>query len=300
MTNLADLAAIAPGREAAATAQRTESPNRPSSDRWPARLDLHFTRGAKRTGLISRHHGPLRIQKALYPEQDGLCHGIIIHPPGGIAAGDDLAINIDCEDSTAGLLTTPGAAKWYGAHDQRHATQKIVMSVAGALEWLPQEAIIFNRAHVESDIHIHLDGQASTIGWDALIFGRAASGETFQLGQFCQRLELTIGGQPVWQERLRLYGDDPLFRSPVGLGGHHAFTTVWAARPASRAWTAADLESLRTAAPRVAWTQVHAQLVLGRLVAEPFEMRRHSHQAWQQLRPMIWQRNASIPRIWNT
>src|SRR5688572_24226503 len=85
---------------------------------WKARLALGFSRLEGKTRLTRREHdGPLVVQKPLYPESSaqgsGPCHIIVVHPPGGAAGGDELAIALDAGEGAQALLTTPGAGKWY-------------------------------------------------------------------------------------------------------------------------------------------------------------------------------------------
>ena len=271
---------------------------------WQARLELNFslapTPELGKTRLHHKHIGPLRIQKALYPEGNALCHAIIVHPPGGIAAGDRLEVHVDCEANSHGLVTTPSAAKWYGSDSGAFASQQIDMALDGFFEWLPQETILFNRARVASDIHIRVSGQGAMIGWDHLIFGRQASGETFAEGSFKQTLRLDIEDRTVWLDRMVLEGNDPLFLSPIGLRGHFAFATVWAVLPDTKTWSEETLQVVRQEATGVAWTVLHPRVVVGRILAPAMEIKLLLQAAWASLRPLVVERRAVAPRLWAT
>ena len=275
--------------------------------RWQARLALDYRAQGSRTVVASTHEGPLRVLKPLYPENgagDGApCQSIVVHPPAGIAGGDALAIDVRVARDAHAQVTTPGAAKWYKSNG-RTATQDVVLRVAGTLEWLPQEAIVFDAADVASTLAVHVTATSRVIGWDIVALGRTAAGESFSRGRFRQTIRLTEDTprrqRLHWLERTHLAGSDPLLHSPIGLGGAPVFGCLWAWGPV---WTEAALEALRAqlgsdAAPL---TVLAPQLLLARTRGSTTQLVRTALEAtWRALRPQVLGRAARTPRIWAT
>jgi urease accessory protein len=271
--------------------------------RWHARLALDYRPQDGRSVVASSHAGPLRVLKPLYPEDAATCQSIIVHPPGGIAGGDALTIDVLVRSSAQAQITTPGAAKWYKAN-RRIATQDITLRVDGALEWLPQEAIVFDEAQVRSTLTLRVTSTARVIGWDIVALGRTAAGEAFRSGSFRQTIRLveaTADGDRLhWIERMRLDGDDPLLESPIGLAGAPVFGCLWAWGPA---WSENAVEALRAAMPADAppVTVLAPQLLVARTCgATTQHVRGGMMQLWQALRPLVLARAAVAPRIWAT
>ncbi len=271
-----------------------------------ATLDLGFRRDGDHSRLTRRmHFGPLRVQKALYPEGDATCHAIIVHPPGGVVGGDELRIRAEVEPRAQALLSTPGAAKWYRANG-KVSTQQIDLEVhaGGMLEWLPQETIFFNNADVRLDTTVRLAADARYLGCDILCFGRTAHGERFDQGRLRQRTRVLRDGQPLWLEQGTLEGGSTAMRSPLGLAGHTVCASLVAVGP--------PLGTERMAALREACLQAAAGngstgatqmkgLVMVRFLGDSSETARHVMlAAWRLLRPAMLEREAAELRIWNT
>ncbi len=279
-----------------------------------ATLSLGFGRDGDTTRLFRReHYGPLRVQKALYPEGSSVAHSIIVHPPGGVVGGDELRIDASVAAGAAAVISTPGAAKWYRANGHV-SRQQLTLSVAAdaALEWLPQETIFFNEADVQLDTTVDLQGNARFIGCDILCFGRTASGERFESGRIRQRLRIQRDGSPLWLEQGRLVGGSSQMQSPLGLAGHTVCANLVAVgAPPSSAQSSASssalMQALRERCMRVAdgrgrFGATHMKSVLlVRYLGDSSEVARQVMlAAWQLLRPALLMREATELRIWNT
>ncbi len=273
---------------------------------WHAELHLGFARAGERTVLReNRHRGPLRVQKALYPEGDAVCQAIVLHPPSGIAGGDQLAIAAEVGSGAHAQLTTPGAGKWYRSGGVE-ASQRIDFTVGegATLEWLPQETIVFDGAQARMETHVSLAADSRYIGWDILCLGRAASGERFEKGEISLFFRVDRDGRPIWLERGQVAGNDTMLDSPAGWAGHSVCGTLLCCFPELPQHAAALLEALRAIAPADAAQHgitVLPGVLIARYLGDNSEAARlWFAQLWIILRPACCSRPAIIPRIWNT
>jgi urease accessory protein len=265
----------------------------PLAPSWKAQLRLGFEQRKGRTVLAERRHdGPLVVQKALYPEGDAVCHAIVVHPPAGIAGGDELELTAGSAAGAHALLTTPGAGKWYRSAGP-WASQKLRFEVAGAMEWLPQESIVFDGAMARLETEVHLQGDARYLGWEILCLGRTGSGERFGKGEIRLSTQLYRDGKLLWLERGRIEGGGALLDSPAGLQGKPVCATLVAACPMVDLAACREIESL-------AVTQLPGVLVARYLGDSSEQAKQLLAQLWRVLRPALFGRDARMPRIWST
>jgi urease accessory protein len=274
---------------------------------WHGHLTLRYRRDGQRTLAHDAHDGPLRVLKALYPEGGGICHHVLVHPPGGIAGGDQLDIAVDVGDSAHALITSAGAARFYRSDDQPAGQRaQLRLQDNARLEWLPLEAIAFPGCRAANHVSFELATGAQSLGWDMLALGLPAADQAFTSGWTEQQLHWP----GVWLERGRIVAHDlRLLDSPIGLNGQRALGTIWFASQAP--WPAEQREALLGAARQAAAasplaagagaTSPDARLVVMRVLApriEPlFELLCAVRAAW---RHAAWRCAAETPRVWRT
>jgi urease accessory protein len=278
----------------------------PALGPWKAGLKLGLKRRDDRTVLVERRHdGPLCVQKALYPEGPAVCHVIVVHPPGGLAEGDELRVDAELGHNAHAVITTPAATKWYKAASAP-ASQTVGMRLQdfARLEWLPQESLFFRCARAINRLTVELPETATVLGWDLAMLGRVASGEIWDEGYL--RFETTLtrpGGRLLWTERAVLTGDAPLLRSRQGLAGWRVLGTLWASGPACDSRCAEALAPLLpfNGRLRAGVTHFPGNLLLVRALADSMEILRTAMiEWWTRLRPLVHNLPARPLRLWAT
>lgn len=285
--------------------------------RWRGMLRLSLAAEGGRTYVARRRHeGPFCIQQPFYPG-DGACHVYLLHPPGGLAGGDELVLDVEAASAAAALLTTPASTKFYRS-DGPPSTQIQTLRVAAgaALEWLPQDTILFggSRAVIKTDVE--LDAAAQFIGWDMTALGRPLSGDRYAAGSLDQRTAIHVDGEPLLLERLRFSASDDVLAAKWGLAGFAVVGTLYA-WPADAAvldlarrhlgTAAATFDELPAQADRGAppdrrcgATLLDRLLVIRCLARQPEALRNTFAMLWAALRPAVLGRAPSAPRIWTT
>jgi urease accessory protein len=223
---------------------------------------------------------------------------VLLNTGGGIAGGDALVIEATALPAAHCTITTQAAERVYRAlpDDAPSRIETTLRIHAGAtLEWLPQEMILFNAARLDRRLAIEIAPDARYLGVEALVFGRAASGEVLRQGWIRDRIRLTRDGQPLYQDSLRLEGDiaAQLARPAIGGGAGAVATLLLAAADAE-----AQLEPLRAAwaaSPGCA-ASAWPGLLVGRILASNGALLRAAIVAGLN----ALRSGRAVPRLWNS
>ena len=288
---------------------------------WTASLDLCYASDGALTIPTKRlHHGPLRIQKgfrAEAPTAPQVWHQYILHPPGGIATGDELAISVNAETDSHVLLTSPGATKWYRSDtSEQFARQHIALTVRDAcLEWLPAETIYFSGTRAQNTLTLDCSSDSTLFAAEVFCLGRPAAGEVFDKGFVRLQTTLTVDNQAVFCERAVIHGDSPQLNQASGMGGRPILGQLIAY---SKHCNGNDRDAVRTTVEQRISQALDAQqidvgislipsihsegsFIILRCRSTTIELAWQAvRTAWSVLRPRWTGLAAHYPRIWST
>ena len=290
-----------------------ESFNKLGSDKtgWDASLELVFEKINGGSKLSKRYHkGPLYVQKPFYPEGEDHPHVYILHPPGGIVSGDCLEVNIEVSEGASGLVTTPGATRFYrarGCDGVQTQNTHLTIRKAASLEWFPMETIIFNEANVNVNTTIDIEEGAHFVGWEIACFGRPASSDPFTSGSFRQKYFLRKNGQPKFVDKLFIDGGtESIISDCSGFRGStvSGFILVGPFDESEETFQ----ESLRNSSETLDLGETDLMAIskvsdffIGRYLGNSADTAKKIFSVWwSALRPFLLNRAACPPRIWST
>lgn len=273
--------------------------------RWSANIRIDAVRKGERTRLKHlSHQGPLRVQRPFYPEGD-CCHVYLLHPPGGLVSGDQLAIDIRVAEQAHTLITTPSAGKLYcGDSCSVPQSQQVNLQISdGICEWLPQETILFDGALGSTSLNVDLQGDARFIGWEIFCLGRPASQLPFEQGWFRQQMSLHHNGELMLFEKQDLAAQSPTATSRWGFNNLPVSGTFVA-----YGFSQAPDQLIRELRERIqppagsylslTWRM---GVLIGRYLGDNTEQARQCFtEIWQGVRPALIDKPACLPRIWMT
>lgn len=292
-----------PPSEAALSSSLARAHYAAQASSWPAELELWFAPSAGKTRLVRRRHlGPLVVQRPFHPEKDGTCHVYLLHPPGGVAGGDQLDLRFHLDAGARALLTTPGATKFYRSeHGAGTQSTQVDVGPRAVCEYLPQETIVFDGADARVEARVSLASDATYVGWEFLCLGRPAAGERFETGRLSQRIEIRRDGKPIWFERLELHGSSPLMEAAFALAGQPTWgTMIYAGAIAEDAAEQVRAAVSETGNGVFSVSQLEEVVVCRYLGSRVSEGKALFVRAWNVLRLLGQGKAADTPRIWAT
>lgn len=236
--------------------------------RSTGRLFLSFKDVDGRTRLDDLHQLGCMKARLPRPERGAWYGAVTLNTAGGITGGDVMTGAVTAGPGTRATVAGQAAERIYRAlPDSAPARLRthLVVGQDAALEWLPQETILFDRCALDRELLVDLAPGAAFTGVERLVFGRTAMGETVHTGRIRDVIRLRRDGTERLHDAIRLQGQvQAVLDRPASAAGGRAVATVLHAAPDA----AGRLDGVRDAlAPFEAGASCWDGLLVARIVA---------------------------------
>ncbi len=258
-------------------------------------LDVTLRRRGGETVLAGlRQEGCL---KARFPRGGaaGWRDVVVLNSSGGIAGGDRLTLNFRLQPGARACLAAQAAERFYRALPDSapaRVASRITLDPGAAVEWLPQETILFDGAALDRRLDVEMSADGWFLGVESLVFGRAAMGETLRQGMLRDLIRVRRAGRLLLHDAVRLAGDiAATLARPAIAAGARAVATIVHVAPDAEARLPAVRAALEGAdAGASAWD---GMLLARLLAADSAALRRMVTAALASFRGA-----RSLPRVW--
>lgn len=231
--------------------------------------------------------------RLLFPHGGPTLDAVMINTSGGVTGGDDLTVSAAVGVGAAMTLTTQAAERAYRAQPGQtgRITTNLKVSAGGALQWLPQEILLFEGCNLDRQLNVAMAADARVLLVEPVIFGRAAMGEALHDITVRDRIAISRDELPLYLDGYNITGDAAaqLAQAAITQGMTAMASFVYVAPDAP-----AHQKHLRGILPETGGISLLADDVLvGRVVATDGYLLRRS------LIPIIEQLSgAMVPKTW--
>ena len=165
--------------------------------------------------------------KAMLPNVHGACTELVfLNTSGGLTGGDGLSYGLSLGQGASAIATTQTAERAYAsAGGAARVEVRLHLGAGAALDWLPQETIVFDRAALTRRTTVDMAADAGLLLLEMLVLGRAAMGEQVRTLDLYDRREVRRGGRLVLLDPVRLTSDS-LGGQQALLGPHRAIANL--------------------------------------------------------------------------
>jgi urease accessory protein len=255
----------------------------------------HIALSVASAGSVTRREsvhedGSLRVR---FPNVSaGPLEAVIVNTGGGMTGGDRFAIEMAVGAGAHLIAGTAAAEKVYRSNGpDAEMSVKLDIAEGASLAWLPQETILFDQARLSRRIDIELAPNASLVMAEAVVLGRAASGEMMNEGFFADRWRLRRDGKLIYADTAWLEGAIAarLIEPAVTRGGIAIATVL--ITPCDEA-TLASVRALREHFTGEVGISAWNGIAVARLCAKDGTALRHD------LIAVLAALNQPVPRLW--
>ncbi len=219
-----------------------------------ANSDLQRAVGSAEVGFTSdglSHLYQSGCAKLLLPKSySDRAEAVFVNTAGGATGGDRLSLSVTLEENAALTTTTQAAERIYlSAGGQAEITNTARLGAGAALDWLPQESILFDGSALDRRLNIEMHETATFLGAETIVLGRRAMGETLTRATLTDRWRITRGARIAYADTLR-FTDPADLTHRATLDGNRALTTL--------VYVAPDAEDRLTQARRLLPSDIEA------------------------------------------
>ncbi len=220
---------------------------------------------------------------------------VFINTAGGITGGDRFSWRVAVGQDAAATVASQAAERIYRRTSGDAMVETVLtMADGAALDWLPQETILFDRSSLKRTLTADLAPSARLIAVESIVLGRTAMGEAARDVTVRDSWRIRRGGRLVFADGLKLDGDTTTTLSGTATGGGaRALATVVLVAPEAESAIDRARAALLDSAGEAGVSAWNGMLVARLIAGDGRALRADVTRLIEALR------GRPMPRVWN-